>query len=520
MKTPKISNKSSSKLEKLHSTNFSSSFHLPSLDSNTCEIAKLDSGASNNYQQATKQHVYTNIRPAPTVKIKLPDSTLEESDKWETLPLSKKFSEQARTTRIVPKLSSTNLLSVGTLCDDEAIAIFNLQKVYIIKGNEIILEGFRNNYDNLYDVPLQEPTTTKKVDIKIITKLLAPGIYLNRKQKALLSKQLPSTVPTQSIQTKHTSTVPKYWNNIDTLICDNEDYYHIKQQEKEDSKTIVRNKIFNDFHGLHAIIDDNIKPLADKWKAREEKIEHKPQINVILQKNKTKEDLAIFHHTSICAPVAQTLVLAIKKIFFITFPGLTPDLISKNLPVSEETEMGHMNQERQGLQSTSKNNKQKDATVDHTSTIDEQFPPSDHLVKQPLLNTFVPDPVPSNTFSHSEQMDEDYHPQSDTPNVKTNNALYTLISSKEGEGFMDLTGRFPYRSASGHEYIMVAYNYDANAILATPVKNRDAKTLADAWERLNDKFKECGVNPETYIIDNECSTLLKEAFKKHGCDFQ
>ena len=98
---------------------------------------------------------------------------------------------------------------------------------------------------------------------------------------------------------------------------------------------------------------------------------------------KTKqEDLAIFHHTSICAPVAQTLVRTIKKNFFITFPGLTPDLISKNLPVSEETEMGHMNQERQGLQSTSKIDKSKDTPEDKPSTLNDHFPPSDHLVKR------------------------------------------------------------------------------------------------------------------------------------------
>ena len=258
MKTPKISNKSSSKIDKLHSTNFISSFHLPSLDSNTLEIAKLDSGASNHYQQASKQNVCTNICPAPKVKIKLPDSTFAESNKWTTLPLSKKFSEAARTTRIVPKLSSTNLLSVGTVCDDDAIAIFNSQNVYIIKGNEIILEGFRNNHDNLYDVPLKEPKTTKKVDIQIITKLLAPGIYLNKKQKALLSKNIPSSVQKQPMKANHTSAVPKYWNNIDTLICDNEDYYNIKKQQKEDSKKGLHKNIFNDFHGLHAIIDDNL----------------------------------------------------------------------------------------------------------------------------------------------------------------------------------------------------------------------------------------------------------------------
>ena len=44
-------------------------------------------------------------------------------------------------------------------------------------------------------------------------------------------------------------------------------------------------------------------------------------------------------------------------------------------------------------------------------------------------------------------------------------------------GYMDLTGRFPYRSSRGNEYIMVAYNYDGNQILMEPVKNK----VSDGW---------------------------------------
>ena len=94
------------------------------------------------------------------------------------------------------------------------------------------------------------------------------------------------------------------------------------------------------------------------------------------------------------------------------------------------------------------------------------------------------------------------------------------VNTKQGKGFMDLTGRFPFHSGSGNEYIMIAYNYDANAILAEPVKNREAKSLADAWETLHKKFENCGVSPTNYVLDNKCSQLLKNAFKKHNCDFQ
>ena len=44
---------------------------------------------------------------------------------------------------------------------------------------------------------------------------------------------------------------------------------------------------------------------------------------------------------------------------------------------------------------------------------------------------------------------------------------------------MDLTGKFNHCSASGHEYLIVEYNYYANAILVEPIKNRLANTIAD-----------------------------------------
>ena len=44
---------------------------------------------------------------------------------------------------------------------------------------------------------------------------------------------------------------------------------------------------------------------------------------------------------------------------------------------------------------------------------------------------------------------------------------------------MDLIGRFPPCSASGHEYLLVGYNYYANTILVEPPKKRQAKTITD-----------------------------------------
>ena len=40
-----------------------------------------------------------------------------------------------------------------------------------------------------------------------------------------------------------------------------------------------------------------------------------------------------------------------------------------------------------------------------------------------------------------------------------------ITNDEKYMGYMDLTGKFAHFSASGHEYLLVEYNYDANAVL-------------------------------------------------------
>ena len=68
-------------------------------------------------------------------------------------------------------------------------------------------------------------------------------------------------------------------------------------------------------------------------------------------------------------------------------------------------------------------------------------------------------------------IDADSFPPSDTHNVKQNEVIYMIFdSSPIGLSYIDLTSRFPYFSARGNEYILVAYHYDANVTLAQPLK--------------------------------------------------
>ena len=103
--------------------------------------------------------------------------------------------------------------------------------------------------------------------------------------------------------------------------------------------------------------------------------------------------------------------------------------------------------------------------------------------------------------------------------VKTHDVIYALVSSKD-KAYMDLTGRFPYCSSRGNEYLLISYHYDANAIQGIPLQNRKAATITNGWFKLHQRYDNAGIPPNTWILDNETSRDLKAAMSKKRVDFQ
>ena len=62
-----------------------------------------------------------------------------------------------------------------------------------------------------------------------------------------------------------------------------------------------------------------------------------------------------------------------------------------------------------------------------------------------------------------------------------------------------MTGRFPYKSARGNQYILAVYHYDINAILAQPIKNREAATITNGWQEINKQFIYTGIKHNTCV---------------------
>ena len=61
------------------------------------------------------------------------------------------------------------------------------------------------------------------------------------------------------------------------------------------------------------------------------------------------------------------------------------------------------------------------------------------------------------------------------------------------KGFSDLTGALPQKPICGNLYVMVVYEFDSNAILSEPNKNRHAETIRDEFIKMHKILKSRGI---------------------------
>ena len=118
-------------------------------------VCKADTGASSNYLTERDEHILQKIE---TVKngpmVKLPNNYQIQASKQGLLPLPSVLSNKARTAHVFKGLTNSSLLSIGRLCDDGCIAIFDANDLKIYKKNILIMRGTRNFQDGLWDVSL------------------------------------------------------------------------------------------------------------------------------------------------------------------------------------------------------------------------------------------------------------------------------------------------------------------------------------------------------------------------------
>jgi hypothetical protein len=131
--------------------------------------------------------------------------------------------------------------------------------------------------------------------------------------------------------------------------------------------------------------------------------------------------LVHYLHKSLFSPTKSAMLQAVIDGHLITWPGLTEEAINKHLKLTPATAMGHMNQRRQNIRSTSK------APIEKQPTPDTDLGTKTHL-------------------------------------------MYAVVVD-QGQLYTDLTGKFPVRSSKGNSYVMVCYVYDCNFVKVIPMKS-------------------------------------------------
>jgi hypothetical protein len=180
--------------------------------------------------------------------------------------------------------------------------------------------------------------------------------------------------------------------------------------------------------------------------------------------------LVHYLHKALFSPTKAAMLQAVKDGHLITWPGLTEDDINKHLKLTPATAMGHMNQRRQNIRSTSK------------TPIEKQQPPDTDL----------------GTKTH---------------------LVYAVVVD-QGQLYTDLTVEFPVRSSKGNSYVMVCYIYDCNYFKVIPMKSRSASEWVKAYDSVHQKLTVKGFKPKFQTLDNEASTAVKTFFTVNDIAYQ
>jgi hypothetical protein len=181
-------------------------------------------------------------------------------------------------------------------------------------------------------------------------------------------------------------------------------------------------------------------------------------------------DLVHYLHKDLFSPKKSAMLQAVKDGHLITWPGLTEDAINKHLKLTPATAMGHMNQRRQNIRSTSK------------APIEKQLPPDTYL----------------GTKTH---------------------LVYAVVVD-QGQLYTDLTGKFLVRSSKGNSYVMVCYIYDCNYVKVVPMKSRSASEWVKAYDSIHQEITVKGFKPNLQTLDNEASSALKNFFTVNDIAYQ
>lgn len=185
-------------------------------------------------------------------------------------------------------------------------------------------------------------------------------------------------------------------------------------------------------------------------------------------------DFVLFVHALLGSPVYSTFLRAIRAGYLATWPRLTTAIVMAHPPHTLATAKGHLNQLRQGSDST-----KTDATF--------PTPDEEDLPQLPLT-------------------------------AESANHIYVKVVHLPHTVSSDLTGKFPVQADSGAQYILIS-EMDGY-IHADPLASRHHTAYISSFTRTIAFFTALGRIPFFLRLDNETSLPLDAFMKRQGIRLQ
>jgi len=198
-------------------------------------------------------------------------------------------------------------------------------------------------------------------------------------------------------------------------------------------------------------------------------------------------------------PPDSTFENAVRKGYLGNLPRLTGNMIRKNRPNSIGTALGHLNRLRQNIRST------------------KPLPAPDKLKKKDKKILNIYSNTDTNTSISNPNIVKDSDGEQDEEEMVTKTCQMSDLSPEERKAlsiYFDATGRFPFQSEEGYEYMLVSVY--KNYIHVEPMVDRTGSSYVTAYRSTINFFKSKGHNLSIARLDNETSILLETFFKNEA----
>ena len=150
-------------------------------------MAIANSGTTGHFLQIQSECV-DKQETIDGMQVKLPNGTIITS-KHTTLLNIQQLPMKAHRAHLLPDIKHA-LLSISMLCDEGCMAIFDEEKVYIVKDSIVLLHGNRDPRTNLYMVNIisNEMTVQSKLSVKHMENLGGITKFANNSYKLKVKK--------------------------------------------------------------------------------------------------------------------------------------------------------------------------------------------------------------------------------------------------------------------------------------------------------------------------------------------